>query len=80
MIYSNGGNNERGNRDYLADVLGIASFIVGLANYGENLSQRSAQELLDAQTKDIHEHLKEQDRKIDRILEILEERGARNAI
>lgn len=71
MIYGSGANNERGNRDYLADVLGIASFIVGMANYGENLSQRSAQELLDAQTKEIHEHLRMQDEKINLILKKL---------
>lgn len=56
------------------DVLSIASFIVGLANYGENLDQRSAQDMLKAQSEDIHAHLKMQDEKIDRILELLEGR------
>lgn len=60
------------NRNYLNDVLNIAAFIVGLANYGENLDQRSAQKLLDRQTKEIHEHLQMQDEKIDKIVESLE--------
>lgn len=66
------------NREYYADVLAIASFIVGMLNYGENLSQRTAQELLDSQTKEIHEHLQRQDDKIDKILEMLG--GMKNGI
>lgn len=58
-------------REYYSDVLGIASFIVGLANYGENLDQRSAQDMLKAQSEDIHAHLKMQDEKIDKILDLL---------
>lgn len=78
MVFGN--NNGWGsNREYLQDVLAIASFIIGLENYGENLSQRSAQELLNAQSEDIHNHLKMQDEKIDRILKYLEE-GKHNAV
>lgn len=69
MLYGN--QNGSNNREYLSDVLSIASFIVGLANYGENLDQRSAQDLLDKQTKEIHEHLKMQDEKIDKIIKML---------
>lgn len=72
MFYRNMGNSDT--RDYYMDVLSIASFIVGLANYGENLDQRSAQDMLKAQSEDIHAHLKMQDEKIDRILELLEGR------
>lgn len=72
MLYGRYNEDNRGsNREYMQDVLAIASFIVGMANYGENLSQRTAQDLLDAQTKEIHEHLKMQDEKIDRILKML---------
>ena len=60
------------------DILAIASFLVGIQNLDLNL----AQEDLDAQTKeldkslrevvdDIHKHLKEQDAKIDQILEVI---------
>lgn len=62
----------------MQDVLGIASFIVGLANYGENLDQRSAQDMLKEQSEDIHAHLKMQDEKIDKILEILG--GSKDAV
>ena len=71
------GSGENGELTFL-DILAIASFLVGMQNLDLNL----AQEDLDAQTKeldkslrevvdDIHKHLKEQDEKIDTIMEIL---------
>lgn len=66
MLYGNWNN-----REYLSDVLNIAAFIVGLANYGENIGQSQAQELLNHLSEDIHAHLKEQDQKIDHILELM---------
>lgn len=62
------------------DILAIVGFCVGLQNLDLNL----AQEDLDNQTQEldsrlrsvvdnIHQHLQEQDRKIDRILEVLNE-------
>ena len=64
------------NRQYdLLDVLNILSFAIGLLNYNENLTQNDKQELLeelDNQTttllEEIHAHLKEQDIKIEEIL------------
>lgn len=62
----------------LLDVLDILSFIIGILNYNENLTQNDKQDLLgqlNNQTKvllnEIHSHLKEQDLKIDSILEVL---------
>ena len=53
------------NRQYdLLDVLNILSFVIGLLNYNENLTQNDKQELLE----EIHAHLKEQDIKIEEIL------------
>ena len=59
----------------LLDVLNILSFVIGLLNYDENLTQNDKQELLeelDNQTttllEEIHAHLKEQDIKIEEIL------------
>ena len=58
------------------DILNILSFAIGVMNYKENLTQGDKQDLmsaLDRQTKnmlkDIHTHLKEQDEKIDSIIE-----------
>ena len=62
----------------LLDVLNIVSFIIGILNYHENLTQNDKQDLLgqlNNQTKvllnEIHSHLKEQDTIIDSILEVL---------
>ena len=58
------------------DILNILSFVIGVMNYNENLTQGDKQELmsaLDRQTenmlKDIHTHLQEQDIKIDMLIE-----------
>jgi hypothetical protein len=63
----------------LLDILNILSFLIGILNYNENLTQGDKQELMqkfDTQTqvllKEIHEHLDAQDQKIERILEQLE--------
>lgn len=62
----------------MLDIINILSFIFGILNYGENLGQSDKQDLMgafDTQTKtvlsDIHNHLKLQDNKIDKILEVL---------
>lgn len=73
------GSGENGELTFL-DILAIASFLVGMQNLDLNL----AQEDLDNQTKeldkslrevvdDIHKHLKVQDDKIDKIMEILKD-------
>jgi hypothetical protein len=55
----------------ILDAMAYIGFVIGLANYGENLDQTKAQELLDNALDEIHGHLAVQDRKIDSILEIL---------
>jgi hypothetical protein len=63
----------------LLDILNILSFLIGIMNYNENLTQGDKQELMqkfDDQTQtlltEIHQHLEIQDQKIDRILQQLE--------
>lgn len=55
----------------ILDILNILSFVIGVKNLNENLSQNTAGYLLSAAVKDIHGHLSEQDRKIDLILKKL---------
>jgi len=61
------------------DILGIMSFVLGLMNLQENLTQGDKQELIqelgkktDSVLREIHQHLEFQDQKIDKILELLE--------
>lgn len=61
------GRNER-----VLDAMAVLSFVIGLANYGENIDQSTLQETATNIITDIHKHLKEQDDKIDLILERLE--------
>ncbi len=58
--------------------LALASFIMGIMNYRENLTQNDKQELMDNSSKiqdsiinKIDAHLQEQDRKINLILDKL---------
>ena len=58
------------------DILNILSFVVGVMNYEENLTQGDKQDLMSALEEktesmldDIHNHLREQDEKIDSIIE-----------
>lgn len=74
------GNGENGQFTFL-DIISIMSFLIGVMNLDENISQSDMQDLqhqLADRTEDIlyemHGHLEEQDRKIDRILEVLHER------
>lgn len=55
----------------IMDVLNILSFIIGVKNLNENLSQHTAGDLLSAAVTEIHDHLAEQDHKIDLIMEKL---------
>lgn len=57
------------------DLLSVASFVIGLENLEENLTQGDKQDLqkdlsdkADLLLKEIHEHLERQDQKIDEIL------------
>ena len=63
--------------DFL-DLISVMSFLIGVANYDENLTQGDKQDLLhevDEATEQaiqkVREHLTEQDKKTERILEIL---------
>lgn len=55
----------------LMDALAIVSFLIGVANYGENVSQGQMQDTVSQAVKDIHQHLQIQDQKIDEILSLL---------
>ena len=57
-----------GKSDFL-DALAVVSFIVGLANYSENVDQSAMSETVKAAVDDIHAHLAEQDEKIAKIYE-----------
>ena len=52
----------------MMDALALVSFMLGLANYEENLGQSQVQELVSQAVENIHSHLKEQDQKLDQIL------------
>lgn len=53
------------------DILNIMSFYIGIKNLDENLSQGQAQDLLNIAVEDIHKHLRDQDVKINKIMEVL---------
>ena len=55
----------------ILDILNILSFVIGVKNLNENLSQNTAEDLLSAAVNEIQNHLAEQERKIDLILEKL---------
>lgn len=55
----------------IIDFLSVLSFYIGLQNLDENLSQEKAADLLSIAIQDIHDHLSEQDKKIDKILEVM---------
>lgn len=63
-------NNNRNNG--LFDAMAITSFLLGMANYTENVTQSTLQETAKGIISDIHNHLKEQDEKIDYIINMLE--------
>lgn len=62
--------NGFGQYDFL-DRLAIASFLIGLANYDENVDQGSMQDSIKAAVNDIHAHLSKQDDLIKQINETL---------
>lgn len=70
-------NNQLG----FVDILSIMSFVIGLMNLDENLTQNDKQELQEDLSRqahllldEIHNHLRSQDDKLDKILELLGER------
>lgn len=71
------GSGENGQFTFL-DSIALISFIVGIMNYEENLTQSDKQDLqdqlnskIDLLLKEIHSHLEEQDKKLDKITEAL---------
>lgn len=58
--------------DAMMDVLNILAFAMGVLNYNENIDQSMLQNTAKNIMNDIHNHLNEQDAKINRILELLE--------
>lgn len=59
--------------DRMLDAMTVISFIIGLANYEENVDQSQLQDAAQAIINGIHEHLHEQDKKIEEILKIVRE-------
>ena len=60
------------------DMLNVMSFVIGIMNLEENLTQGDKQDIMknlsekaDTILKEVHAHLEEQDEKINKILEIL---------
>lgn len=71
------GSGDNGQFTFL-DVISIMSFLISVENLEANLTQNDKQELqrdlsnkADMLLKEIHQHLEEQDNKIDRILKEL---------
>ena len=64
------------NNQNLLDALTLVGFVVGLANYDENVSQSQVQELIDKALGDIHSHLQEQDLRLqsieNKLIEVLD--------
>ena len=57
----------------MLDAMTVVGFMIGLANYDENITQSDLQDVMKGVLSGIHEHLEEQDRKIDEILMLLKE-------
>lgn len=64
----------------LLDILNILSFIIGVLNYNENLTQGDKQELMQELDNkislvldEVHKHLEVQDRQLSTIIKRLEE-------
>lgn len=69
------------------DIISVISFLIGIENLELNATQddmaRVQQELADKADKiltEIHQHLEEQDRKIDSILEVIKREDHQNVI
>lgn len=65
---------ENGRMNFL-DALAIISFIIGLANYDENIGQSDMQNAVSSAVSDIHLHLADQDEKIDKLIALFEKNG-----
>lgn len=75
------GSGDNGEFTFL-DTLSILSFAIALENLDANLTQNDKQELMeelnektDRLLNEIHNHLKEQDKKLDSIIEVMKNVG-----
>lgn len=55
----------------ILDVIAVVSFLIGIANYNENVDQSTMDNTVRKAVSEIHYHLIEQDEKMDKILAIL---------
>lgn len=62
---------ERDNRNNILDAMSTISFLIGIMNLTENISQTDVQNLVENAINDVHNHLLEQDKKINKILKKL---------
>lgn len=53
------------------DILSIMSFAISVENLDSNIDQDNMQQLLGTTVNEIHQHLDDQDKKLDKILEVL---------
>lgn len=53
------------------DILSIMSFAISVENLDSNIDQDNMQQLLGKTVNEIHQHLDEQDKKLDKIMEVL---------
>lgn len=56
----------------ILDAMTIVSFLIGLANYGENVDQSTMSKTVQDAVNDIHRHLADQDEKLSKLLTKLE--------
>ena len=71
------GSGDNGQFTFL-DSISLLSFFIAIMNFDENLSQSDKQEMMnslsektDLLLQEVHAHLEDQDKKIDKILEVL---------
>lgn len=55
----------------LLDIITIVGFMINIQNYDKNVDQSKMQSAISQAVTDIHNHLQDQDSKIDSILEML---------
>lgn len=68
------GSDSNGELTFL-DVIALLSFLIGVENLEENISQSDLGEYSNRIMSEIHQHLEEQDKKLDHILGLLEEKN-----
>lgn len=68
-------SNNNDNQLNAMDFISMVNFFIGLANYGKNVDQNKMNRAIESAVIDIHDHLNEQDRKIDSVIEMLKKGG-----